>query len=89
MFELYSNKNPRSGVNSKTYSYHYKALHDLTMLWQVKLKNKAIKSDDSNFMRFLSVVFYGKDTDTGAMRKYYKSNYNVKSENYPIDNNEI
>lgn len=89
VFELYSNKNPRSGVNSKTYSYHYKALHDLTMLWQVKLKNKAIKSDDSNFMRFLSVVFYGKGTDTGAMRKYYKSNYNVKSENYAIDNNEI
>lgn len=89
VFSLSPKKRLRSGVKRQAYSLHYKALYDLTVLWQVKFKNKIIKSDDSSFIKFLSIVFYGDISETESMRKYYRSNYNVKIEIYPIDSNEI
>ncbi len=85
--ELSPNKKVKKGVCSQNNSLHYKTLHDLTIFWLIDFKGRLIKSDDSSFIKFLSIVFYGDISKTESMRKYYQSNYNVEIEIYPIDSN--
>ncbi|WP_411706046.1 hypothetical protein [Edaphovirga cremea] len=86
LYSLSSDKKKRRDVDKKSTSIHCRALHNLTEFWRRSLK-EIIKSDESDFMKFLSVIFYGDSGHADLMRKYYKNNYNIENNEYPIKAN--